>query len=233
MQNGLTIIRETFSTLISNKSQFTSEFVPELLGGTEVIKTSGHQVARKIDGKIESRPAEPVTFIPYALWNNRGPGQMMVWIPTGDQSAKPLPAPTIAFRSKITASKKSRALSSIADQFEPLNSNDHTYPYYHWWPDKNQWEWVQYDFDKPETISKTKIYWFDDGPDGGCRIPDEWELLYKTGDTWKPVAAKTPYKITKDEWDILTFKPVRTNGVRIRVKLNKDFASGIHEWIIE
>jgi hypothetical protein len=219
--------------VINKKSEFTSEFVPELLGGTEIIKTTGHQVARMLNGKIESKPEEPVTFIPYALWNNRGPGQMMVWIPTEEQNAKPLPAPTIAYTSKITASKRSRALSSIADQFEPLNSNDHTYPYYHWWPDKNQWEWVQYDFSKPETVSKTKIYWFDDGPEGGCRIPDEWELLYKNGDTWKPVRAKTPYKTTKDAWDILTFEPVRTTGVKIRVKLNKEFASGIHEWVIE
>jgi uncharacterized protein len=68
------------SLVINKKAEFSSEFVPGLLGGTEVIKTTGHQVARKINGKIEARPEEPVTLIPYALWNNRGPGQMMVWI---------------------------------------------------------------------------------------------------------------------------------------------------------
>jgi DUF1680 family protein len=218
--------------IINRSSKFSSEFITDSHGGLEVIKTVGHQVARKLDGSIESKPDETVTLIPYALWNNRGRGQMMVWIPTEEKSAKPLPAPTIAFRSKITASKGSRSLTSVADQFEPLNSNDHTFPYYHWWPDKDQWEWVQYDFEKPETISKTKVYWFDDGPDGGCRIPDEWELQYKTGRTWKPVKAKSPYKVTKDAWDMLTFETVRTTGVKIRVKLNKDFSSGIHEWVI-
>jgi len=219
--------------LIINKgSEFTSEYVTEIPGGAEVIKTIGHQVARTLNGKIESKKDEPVTLIPYALWNNRGPGQMMVWIPTEEKSAKPLPAPTIAYTSKISASKKSRTLYSIADQFEPMNSNDHTYPYYHWWPNKNQWEWVQYDFEKSETISKTKVYWFDDGPDGGCRIPDEWELLYKSGNTWKPVKAKTHYKVTKDAWDSLSFEPVKTTGLKIRVKLNKDYSSGIHEWVI-
>jgi DUF1680 family protein len=219
--------------VLNREAGFTSEFVPGLLGGTEVIKTIGHQAKRTLDGKVEMLPDEPVTFIPYALWNNRGPGQMMVWIPVTENSASPLPAPTIAYRSKISASKKSRTLSSIADQHEPLNSNDHSYPYYHWWPDKNQWEWVQYDFEKPETISKTKVYWFDDGPDGGCRIPDEWEVLYKTGNTWKPVIIKTPYKVTKDTWDILSFEPVKTSALKLRVKLNKDFASGIHEWVVE
>jgi hypothetical protein len=220
--------------LVLNKDvELTSEFKPELLGGTEVIKTLGHQAKRTLEGKVEMLPYETVTFIPYALWNNRGPGQMMVWIPVTVKSARPSPAPTIAYRSRISASKKSRTLSSIADQYEPLNSNDHSSPYYHWWPDKNQWEWVQYDFEKSETVSKTKVYWFDDGPDGGCRIPDEWELLYKSGNTWRPVKTKTPYKVTKDAWDSLSFEPVKTGAVKLRIKLNKDFASGIHEWVIE
>jgi hypothetical protein len=219
--------------LVLNKDiGFTAEFKPELLGGTEIIKSLGHQSKRTLKGKVEILPYETVTFIPYALWNNRGPGQMMVWIPFTEISAKPLPAPTIAYRSKLSASKKSRTLSSIADQYEPLNSNDHSYPYYHWWPDKNQWEWVQYDFEKPETISKTKVYWFDDGPDGGCRVPDEWVLLYKFGNTWLPVKTKTSYKVTKDGWDTLSFAPVKTSAVKLKVKLNKDYSSGIHEWVI-
>jgi DUF1680 family protein len=219
--------------IINKESGFSSEFVPALLGGTEVIKTKSHQVARTLDGKIESLPEEQLTLIPYALWNNRGAGQMMIWMPADEKSAKPLPAPTIAYRSKVTASKKTRTLSAVKDQYEPKKSSDESGQFYHWWPDKDQWEWVQYDFEKPETISKTKIYWFDDEPYGGCRIPDEWELLYKSGTTWQPVKATTPYKVTKDSWDSLTFQPVKTVAVKIRVKLKKDFASGIHEWIIE
>jgi DUF1680 family protein len=224
---------KVLNLILNSEAGFSSEFIPDLLGGSAVIRTLGHQSKRTLDGKIEMLADEPLTLIPYALWNNRGPGQMMVWLPTTAKSAKPLPAPTIAFRSKITASKRSRSLSSVADQYEPLNSNDHSYPYYHWWPDKDQWEWVQYDFEKPETISKTKVYWFDDGPDGGCRIPDEWELQYKSGNTWVPVKATIPYKVTKDGWDVLTFQTLKTTAVKIRVKLNKDFASGIHEWVIE
>jgi hypothetical protein len=178
-------------------------------------------------------PDEPMTLIPYALWNNRGPGQMMVWIPFNEKSAKPLPAPTIAFKSKITASKRSRALSSIVDQYEPLNSNDHSYPYYHWWPDNNRWEWIQYDFEKPQIISRSKVYWFDDGPWGGCRIPDEYEILYNSGGSWNKVAAAGPLKISKDSWNIVEFKPVRAVGIKLRIKLNKDFSSGVHEWIVE
>jgi hypothetical protein len=205
----------------------------DLLGGTTIIKAKAHQTSRTLDGNIKPGSDEQLTLIPYALWNNRGPGQMMVWIPAIDSSARPLPALTIAFRSKVSASKMTNSLNAVNDQYEPSNSNDHSWSYYHWWPDKDQWEWVQYDFARPETISKTKVYWFDDGPDGGCRIPEQWELLYKTGTDWKPVRANGNYTITKDNWDAISFQPVTTSAVRIRVKLNKDFASGIHEWIIE
>jgi len=220
--------------VVRKGSEFTTEFIPDLLGGTQIIKTKGIQTKRS-QGKepILLAEEEQVTLIPYGLWNNRGPGQMMVWLPVTPESARPLPAPTIAYRSIVRASKMTRALSALNDQQEPSGSNDRSITYFHWWPDKDQWEFVQYDFDKPQTISKTRIYWFDDGPEGGCRIPDEWEMLYLSGKTWKPVSAKSPYTVTKDNWDSLTFEPVRTSAVKIRVRLNKDFSAGIYEWIVE
>ncbi len=219
--------------LIEKDSPMTTEYVSSLLEGTQVIRVKGSQTKRTLDGKIEKLAEEQVTLIPYALWNNRGPGQMMVWLPYATQNANPLPAPTIAFRSRIKASKMTRQLSAVNDQAEPENSNDHSIQYYHWWPDKDQWEWIQYDFEKPEKISKTKVYWFDDGPDGGCRIPDEWEILYLSDNIWKPVRAKTKYTVTKNGWDSLQFAPVTTSALKIKVKLNKDFSSGLYEWIVE
>jgi hypothetical protein len=115
----------------------------------------------------------------------------------------------------------------------PEGSGDESVPFYHWWPENNQWVWMQYDFEKPERISKSKVYWFDDEPRGGCRIPDEWEILYKSGSQWKPVRTLNPYAVTKDGWDSVAFEPVTTDAVRINVKLKKEFSSGIHEWIIE
>jgi uncharacterized protein len=218
--------------VISKDALLTAEFIPTLLGGTEVIKTKGFQTQRTLDGKVDSLPEEPVTLIPYALWNNRGPGQMMVWLPFSKESSHPSPAPTIAFLSTVKASKMTRDLKAVNDQVQPSGSNDHSVSYYHWWPDKDQWEWIEYDFQKPETISNTSVYWFDDGPDGGCRIPDEWEIIYRSGNLWKPVTATKKYMITKDGWDTMEFTPVKATAVKIRVRLKKDFASGIYEWII-
>ncbi len=67
--------------LIKKDAAFTTEFVPSLLEGTQVIKTSGIQTRTDRDGKVELIREEPVTLIPYSLWNNRGAGQMIVWIP--------------------------------------------------------------------------------------------------------------------------------------------------------
>ena len=224
---------KVLNLVIDKESPFSTEFAPDMLGGTQIIKTSGYQTKKTLEGRIETSEKENVTLIPYALWNNRGPGQMMVWLPVTTESAKPLPAPTIAYRSKVTGNKMTRAISAVNDQIEPSNSNDHSVTYYHWWPDKDQWVYVQYDFEKPETISKTKVYWFDDGPDGGCRIPDEWEIQYNAGNVWKSVNTKSTYTITKDGWDSVEFEPVKTSAVKLRVKLNKESSSGIYEWIVE
>jgi len=219
--------------VIKNDATFTTEFDPSLLEGTQVIQTTGMQTKKTLDGKVVLLNEEPVKLIPYALWNNRGAGQMMVWFPTTTRAAHPLPAPTIAYRSKIKASKISKELSSVNDQAEPSNSNDHSVSYYHWWPDKNKMEWVEYDFEKPEIVSKTKIYWFDDSPDGGCRIPDSWEILYLNGNVWTPVSSKSAYTVTRNGWDSLDFNPVNASAIKIKVKLNKDYSGGIYEWIVE
>ena len=219
--------------VVPSDAAMTTEFVPELLNGTQVIRTTGYQTRKTLDGKIEKLGDEKITMIPYALWNNRGPGQMMVWLPTGESGIKPLPAPTIAFRSRIKASKPTSALSALNDQYEPENSNDHSITYYHWWPDKDKWVWLQYDFEKPETISKTRVYWFDDGPDGGCRIPDQWEVLYLSGNIWQPVKAKTNYKVTKNNWDSIEFSAAKATAIKLKVKLNRDFSAGIYEWVVE
>jgi DUF1680 family protein len=219
--------------VIKKDAAFTTKFDTDLLTGTQVIETSGVQTKRTLDGKVEMLNEEPLKLIPYALWNNRGAGQMTVWFPLSTRDVHPLPAPTIANRSKIRASKVTKDLASIKDQEGPANSNDHSVSYYNWWPDKDKVEWVEYDFEQPETISRTKVYWYDDRPDGGCSIPDSWEILYLNGNIWTPVSSKMNYKVTKDGWDSIDFRPVKASAIKLKVKLNKDYSSGIYEWVVE
>jgi hypothetical protein len=218
--------------VLKKDASFSSEFEPSLLDGVEVIKTMGEQTKKTLSGSVEMLGDEPVKLIPYAFWNNRGPGQMMTWFPVSTNSAHPLPAPTLAFRSVLKASKITKELPSIKDQSDPASSNDHSVSYYHWWPDKDKSEWIEYDFPKPEKISKTKVYWYDDGPEGGCRLPDSWEILYLKGNIWENVKPLMAYKTTKDEWDSLVFEPVIASAIKMKVKLNKEFSGGIYEWVV-
>jgi DUF1680 family protein len=71
--------------LIDDNAPFTTEYLPELLEGVQVVRTTGYQSVRKDKGRIEKPDPETVTLIPYAYWNNRGPGQMMVWLPVTEE----------------------------------------------------------------------------------------------------------------------------------------------------
>jgi len=176
-----------------------------------------------------------LTAIPYYAWANRGPAEMTVWVPYERAAARPQPTPTIASRSKVTASVgSSRALRAINDLCEPDSSNDHKFPYFHWWPRKNSTQWVEYDFAEPRTLSSSAVYWYDDGPWGGCRIPAAWTLEYKnaTG-AWVPVETTTPYELAKDKYDRVTFKPISTGSLRLVVQLPVDNSAGIHEWTVQ
>ena len=218
--------------IVSPKTQLTASYRPDVLGGVTLIDGQAQQSRRTTDNGIAVADAR-FQAIPYFAWANRGSGEMAVWFGTKATASRPLPAPTIASTSKITASHVTKTLMAINDQAEPKNSNDHDNLYYHWWPKKDTLQWVQYTFEKPATVSSAKVYWFDDGPWGGCRVPASWKVLYRTeaGD-WKEVQAKGTYGTAKDAYNEILFEPVRTSALRLDVQLPKEFASGIMEWMV-
>lgn len=225
--------KNVFNIVIDKDAKLSAEYKAGLLNGVVVIKGEAKQARADKEGK-RSLQKKGFTAIPYYAWNNRGMGQMVVWFASDVQTATPVYPPTIASSSKVTASHKSRGLNAINDQNEPANSNDHSFPYYHWWPKKNTTEWVQYDFAKEEEVSLVKLYWFDDEEiQGGCRIPESWKLYYKSGEDWLPVKNIDAYGTAKDKYNEVKFEKVKTSGLRIEVKLQKEWASGIHEWIVK
>ncbi|MCB0634036.1 MAG: glycoside hydrolase family 127 protein, partial [Lewinella sp.] len=204
-----------------------------ILGGTYIIKGKARMAAKRLDGKVMLSQSNPITLIPYYLWNNRGPGEMAVWLPIDTAYAQPEPAPTLARTSKVSASVDSKAVIALNDQRMPENSNDHTIPYLHWWPKKATSEWVQFDLAKPTLVSKVKVYWYDDGPDGGCRIPASWKVQYRMGEQWVDAIPTDEYTITKDAWDSVSFNPLTTDALRVVVQLPEEYATGMYEVVIE
>ena len=76
---------------ISSDATFTENFQSEILGGTIVLETTGEKLIDHCDpsefGQLPLyRTVRPgfapvkLKFVPYYLWGNRQPGEMMVWI---------------------------------------------------------------------------------------------------------------------------------------------------------
>jgi len=220
--------------VVPQQTSFSAKYDPSFLNGVLFLNGTGSATARQVNSDELLKKELPVKAIPYYSWNNRGPGEMVVWIPFEESLARPKAAPTIASKSKISASiNNPRMLTSLNDQFEPSSSEDKSALYLHWWPKKNTEEWIQYTFDQEYTISESKVYWYDDSPFGGCRIPAKWELLYKQGDEWVPVQTVTGYETSKDKYNTVRFTPVKTTAVKMKIKLPENHATGVHEWIIK
>ncbi len=72
-------------------NEMSIEERPEMLDGTVVIKTQARPASKKLDSTVELGEERDVILIPYHLWNNRGPGEMMVWLPAEPEAAKATP----------------------------------------------------------------------------------------------------------------------------------------------
>ena len=214
--------------LLPNENKLTADFKPELLNGIVVIKGNAVGLSYNEQGSLE-RKEQAFTAIPYYAWANRGPGEMIVWIPTDPTNARPLPWPTVASTSKVTTSGGQNP-RAINDQNEPQSSRDPSNSFFHWWPKKGTVEWVEYAFAKPSTVSEVELYWFDDTGSGQCRVPKSWQLFYKDGETWKPVETTDAFGVTKDRYNKVSFKPVMTVALRLEVALQPEWSAGIQEW---
>jgi DUF1680 family protein len=217
--------------LLPDDAPISAEFRADLLGGVEVLKGEALSLRWTEGHKNVAKEKVAFTAIPYYAWANRGRGEMAIWLARSESAARPLPCPTIASRSKVTASGGD--VRALNDQREPKSSGDHSNRFLHWWPRKGTKEWVQYTFAKPEKVSAVEVYWFDDTGVGECRLPKSWQLFFREKGQWKPVANPSDYGCKGDRYNRTTFDPVKTDGLRLEVQLPDGFSSGIHEWRVE
>jgi hypothetical protein len=218
--------------VLPDEFPLASERRDDLLKGVTVIKGEATALmAGRRAGEVDRKKQEFIA-VPYYAWAHRGEGEMTVWLPREESPARPLPRPSIASASAVSASGDKPA-SAVNDQWDPRNSNDHAHPYLNWWPNKGTQEWVQYEFERPVTVSGAEVYWFDDTGQGECRVPASWQLFYRQGQTWVPVRAGGPFGVEKDMFNRVRFRPVQTKALRLEVQCQKDWAAGIHEWKVE
>jgi hypothetical protein len=218
--------------IVPDDAIVTTSFRNDLLGGVQVVSGMAIPAKRTLAGDVVAGEKQQFTAIPYYAWAHRDRCEMTVWPAREKEYARALPAPTIAFLSKATASG-ARSPEVLKYQMRPGSSMDPSCPQFSWWPSKGSTEWVQYEFAEPETVGKAEVYWFDDTGVGECRIPASWRVLYKEGDVWKPVENISPYEIRKDHFNVVKFKAVKTTAIRLEAGLVPDFSAGMYTWNVE
>ena len=233
---------KVFNKYILNSAPITASYDARLLNGVTVLEGEAKELQQ--DGTIKD-----VKFraIPYSTWNNRGNEQMEVWIASSPACAVATPLPTIASRAQTfsnrgpiqndapeTAPTDSWA-GGVNDQWEPKRSSDTSKPYHYWWLKRGSKESISYKFDQPYLVSNVQVYWLDfDHYDGDFRTPESWILYYKDADgSWKEVEQHSPYGVSKDCYNSVDFKPVKTRELKIVAQLQKGQSGGVLEWKVQ
>ncbi|HEY5507117.1 MAG TPA: glycoside hydrolase family 127 protein [Paludibacter sp.] len=222
-----------FSVILNKKPVFKVENKPDLLYGINTIETDAQTLSYDVQGKLLAKDVK-LNMIPYYAWAHRGSGDMAVWLPVDLSATRPSMPPTIASESKVNASHNVKAISAINDGFVSKDADDRSIPYYNWWPKKGTTEWISYDFAAEKTVSRSTVYWFDDAPWGGCRVPQSWKIFYKDlAGEWRPVENASTYAVEKGIGNEVVFKPITTKAVKLEVNLSEKNAAGIFEWDVE
>lgn len=79
---------KAWNFIVPEQPRFTVKYEPELLGGVNTIMVDAKIIQAAENGKTISSVVKPVKAIPYFSWNNRGAGEMQVWLPTEIKEVK-------------------------------------------------------------------------------------------------------------------------------------------------
>jgi DUF1680 family protein len=224
---------EVLNTMLADETPLVAAFRPELLGGVVTISGKVTRSRKTASGAVQ-REEGVFTAIPYATWANRGPAEMLVWIPRDRATTWVRPAATIASTSKVALSggETPRAAN---DQAPVANSRDESHKVTRVSAaDGAATAWIEYTFAKPARVSKTSAYWFDSPyPWWRDHAPKSWRVLYRDGDTWKPVQTKETPGVALDTFNRVTFTPVTTTALRLELTPQDETSVGLLEWTVE
>jgi DUF1680 family protein len=221
------------TVLEDNVSVSATSYMPNELKG--IVRLEANALSTKKGANQEIiRVPKAIKAIPFYAWANRGQGEMAVWIPRTVEASKPEPLPTISTKAKVSASTRNRSLNTVNDGFGPAHSNDRKVPFFSLWPKNNATEWIGLTFEQPETVSSAAVYWYDDGPWGGCRIPLWWKIQYKAEDgEWKDVTNTQEYVSKKDVLNTVTFEPVKAQDVRLLFQMPERESCALYEFEVK
>lgn len=224
---------DVLSVFMNRAPQFEVVERPDLLYGLTQLQTDAQTLGYDDRGRLTTADVK-LTLIPYYAWAHRGSGSMAVWLPQEVSASRPTLPATLASESRVTASHEVKSLSAVNDRLVPKDENDRSVPYYHWWPKQGTTEWISYEFPKEAEVSRATVYWYDDAPWGGCRVPQSWKLYYqdKQGQ-WQPVGGADRYGVQKGVANTVYFDPVTTRAMKLEVVQPAEHAAGLFEWEVK
>jgi hypothetical protein len=232
--------------------EITTSWRADLLGGTNVLTAKAER--RRTNTNPFIAPTEPATLtaIPYALWANRGVGELAVWIASDalvanapDESVRLARGATKLLRASSGVSAE--ALAALDDGVFGASSSDTHVTRATFWPRLGArdpepgaeasppvsaaTEWFETAFRAPREVTGCTVQWSDDA--GACRVPRSWRVLARVGETWREVELRTgAYRAAADERHVLTFAPLATTALRLAIALQPGYTAGVLEWQI-
>lgn len=221
---------DVLSVFMNQSPEFTVVDAPDELYGIKKLVTEAQTLRYDDNGKLVADNVS-LTMIPYYAWCHRGSGNMAVWLPQELRASRPVMPETLASKSTVTTSRKVGSLSAVNDRLVPKDGYDTSAPYIHFWPTHGTTEWIIYEFPAAEELSSSTVYWFDDAPWGGCRVPESWKVYYKDGSgNWSEVKNADRYTVNKEGPNTVNFDPVKTSGLKLEIQQPDEYASGLFEW---
>lgn len=166
-------------------------------------------------------------LIPYYAWNNRGNGNMRIYIS----------------ENKVKTSLRDYANVSASYSFETTlqNINDNSKDtFWNGWNDpklQSENQWVMYDFGKNKAqLTGMTVNWYDDR--SGVAVPEKIIVEYWNDDTegWEEVTATSDFsKCINKEDNLYTFEKVTTSKIRMTmvngtIDGSKKVAAAIFDW---
>ncbi|MEY8518725.1 beta-L-arabinofuranosidase domain-containing protein [Lachnospiraceae bacterium 29-84] len=162
-----------------------------------------------------------LTMVPYYTWQNRGQGEMTVYLKESKELAE--------YGNVARYATPNASVVSAFDTIAALNDGtDARWTSY----GKALNPWVELAFPWKVTLSGSRVKWYNDG--GGVQIPDGLTIEYWDTETeeYVPVTQKGEYNTFKaGEFNTYEFETVETTKLRMHIKNDvKRIASGIMEW---
>ncbi len=224
------------SLALAPEAELRSTFDPQLLDGAVRLTGSGPLVISRAGERRLVEANTPVRAIPYALWDNRQAGAMVVWLPESAELAE-VPGEGDGLEQhgvRILTSHCWRGDTPLAlnDGKRPGSSSDQEPTRLTFWDHRGTSEWLEYRFAKSRELSSSRVYWFDDTGAGRCRVPAAWRLEAESAGGWRPVILLEgqAYGIERDAFQEVRFEPIETRALRMLVDLRPEHSAGVLEW---